>query len=150
MMDWADEKAEECFYEDGKRLLSREELPAVSHRAAQGRPLHHHRRHSTHRQDRKGRMGMSENETPEWQTMETAPRDGTPVDLCWMENGKVAESYGPMVWNQFANNAPFQNEKGIWACHGRDGRLLFTWSESHPDGAPQFWRFTHHTGNRAG
>lgn len=78
-------------------------------------------------------------EMMDWQPIETAPRDGTAVALCWMENGKVAESFAPMVWNQFAENPLYQRGKGIWACHAKSGELLFTWTESHPDGAPTHW-----------
>jgi hypothetical protein len=75
-----------------------------------------------------------------WFDIKSAPRDGTPVDLCWTENGEIAEQYGPMVWNVFAGNPLVQSGKGIWACHSKTGEILFTWSESNPDGSPEFWR----------
>lgn len=76
----------------------------------------------------------------EWQTIETAPRDGSLVDLTWLDNGRPQEIY-PMCWNQFAENRAFQDGKGIWAMHNREtGALLCTWSEQHPDGAPTHWR----------
>ncbi len=76
----------------------------------------------------------------EWQPIETAPRDGTPVTLTWIENGKPQEIYPNMVWNRFAGNSLVQSGKGIWAIHGMDGRILTTWSEENPDGAPTHWK----------
>ena len=76
----------------------------------------------------------------DWQPIETAPKDGTPVTLTWMENGKPQEIYPGMVWNAFASNPMVQGGKGIWALHGKSGQLLMTWSDEDPDGAPTHWR----------
>lgn len=76
----------------------------------------------------------------EWQPIDTAPRDGTEIELTWMENGKPQEIY-PMRWNAFASNNLVQDGKGIWAMHSRiNNALLMTWCEQNPDGAPTHWR----------
>jgi hypothetical protein len=76
----------------------------------------------------------------EWQLIETAPRDGTEIELTWMENGRPQEIY-PMRWNFFAGNKLVQDHKGIWALHNRDNNaIMATWSEQDPDGAPTHWR----------
>lgn len=76
----------------------------------------------------------------EWQSMDTAPRDGSMIDLTWMDNDRPQEIY-PMCWNQFAENQIVQRGKGIWAIHSKtNGALLMTWCEQDPDGAPTHWR----------
>ena len=78
----------------------------------------------------------------EWQPIETAPRDGTEVSLTWMENGEPQEIYHGMRWNTFAGNPLVQDGKGIWAIQSpATGKLLMTWSEENPDGAPTHWRY---------
>lgn len=75
-----------------------------------------------------------------WHPISTAPRDGTVVDLTWMEDGHPQEIFS-MCWNQFAGNPLVQSGKGIWAMHSRvSGRILATWCEQDPDGAPTHWR----------
>lgn len=82
-------------------------------------------------------MGL---EVSEWQPIETAPRDGTEVELTWLENGRPQEIW-PLCWNRFATNHLVQDHKGIWAMHDRlTGALVMTWSEENPDGAPTHWR----------
>lgn len=75
----------------------------------------------------------------DWQPIETAPRDGTPVQLTWMEKGRPQEIW-ILCWNQFATNHLVQDHKGIWALHDRrTGELVLTWCEDDPDGAPTHW-----------
>lgn len=75
----------------------------------------------------------------EWKPIETAPRNGTEIELTWMVDGKPQEIW-PMAWNQFATNPLVQSHKGIWAMHDRrNGALLITWTESG-DGGPTHWR----------
>ena len=72
----------------------------------------------------------------DWQTMDSAPRDGTPVELTWMENGKPQEIW-PMRWCHIQRNEFFAPGKvGMWTLLG--GGL--TWNDDHPDGAPTHWR----------
>lgn len=76
----------------------------------------------------------------DWQPISTAPRDGSEVELTWMDDGKPQEIY-PMRWNRFAENPLFQDGKGIWAMHSRTtNEIYLTWTESDPDGAPTHWR----------
>ena len=77
----------------------------------------------------------------EWNpNMDEAPRDGTEVELTWMEDGEPQEIW-PMRWNPFASNLIAQPHRGLWAMHDRySGALLCTWTESRPDGAPTHWR----------
>jgi len=75
-----------------------------------------------------------------WKPIKTAPRDGTKVSLTWMEGGKPQEVFHGFQWNPFASNNLVQDEKGMWAIHGRDGALLMTWYEKDPDGAPTHWK----------
>lgn len=83
---------------------------------------------------------MSDLNDSEWQPISTAPRDGTVIDLTWMENGRPQEIY-PMRWNPFAENKLVQDHRGLWAMHSQiNGALLVTWSEDYPDGAPTHWR----------
>lgn len=74
-----------------------------------------------------------------WHPMRTAPRDGTIIVLAWFEDGKPAEQW-PMRWNPRGKNLLVQEHAGIWETP--DGSL--TWSEEHPDGAPDAWRYESH------
>lgn len=73
----------------------------------------------------------------DWQPIETAPRDGTVIDLTWMEDGKPAEIW-PMQWGHIQQNGLFPGQVGMWVA--TDGSC--TWSETHTDGAPTHWRLS--------
>lgn len=60
----------------------------------------------------------------DWQPIDTAPRNGMLVDLCWMDDGKVQETFSPMYWNG-----------RVWQLKGSE----LVWSESE-DGGPTHWR----------
>jgi hypothetical protein len=71
----------------------------------------------------------------DWQPIATAPRDGTEVDLTWMEDGQPQEVW-PMRWNIFQKGMG-----GIWAMQSKtSGALLCTWSEEDPSEGPTHWR----------
>lgn len=73
-----------------------------------------------------------------WHPISTAPRDGTVVDLTWMEDGQPQEVW-PMCWSLFAG-AGMKN-KGIWVMRSSlSGGVLCTWAEEDPDCAPTHWR----------
>lgn len=72
----------------------------------------------------------------DWQDINTAPRDGTVVELTWMENGKAQEIW-PCQWCHIQRNALFAPGKvGMWTVP--DGSM--TWNDSNPVGAPTHWR----------
>lgn len=76
----------------------------------------------------------------DWRPISTAPRDGTEIELTWLENGRAQEVY-PMRWEPETQNRLVQDHPGIWALRNRlTGDVVFTWSESDPDGAPTHWR----------
>lgn len=65
-----------------------------------------------------------------WPSIETAPRDGTPVRL-WARDAMMV----PMRWNVSGRNSLVQPGEGIW--EHPSGEL--TWSEYDPAGAPTHW-----------
>lgn len=71
-----------------------------------------------------------------WQPLSSAPRDGTVVELTWMDDGKPQEIW-PMQWAHIQRNDLFASGVvGMWVVP--DGSL--TWTEHNPDGAPTHWR----------
>lgn len=68
----------------------------------------------------------------EWRQIETAPRDGTIVEVMDPECGTFT-----MRWNPAGHNPICQHEygNGLWECPGNN----FTWSEDKGFG-PRYWR----------
>jgi hypothetical protein len=66
----------------------------------------------------------------DWRSIDTAPRDGTVVEV-------MADGFGPyeMMWNREGFNFLVSSEFGIWE-HTTGG---FTWSEEY-GGGPTHWR----------
>jgi hypothetical protein len=68
----------------------------------------------------------------DWRSIETAPRDGTVIEVMDPDCGRFQ-----MRWNPAGHNPIFQREygNGIWECPGNN----FTWSEDEGAG-PRYWR----------
>lgn len=79
----------------------------------------------------------------EWIKIDTVPRDGTKVDLCWMENGVPQETYEGMEYDKDATNAAFPGVTGFWVFRVL-GAVRFTWSEAEnsegDEYGPTHWR----------
>jgi hypothetical protein len=72
----------------------------------------------------------------DWKTMDSAPRDGTIVELTWMDKGRPQEIY-PMQWGHIQKNGLFApGVTGMWVMPNGAA----TWTEHDPDGAPTHWR----------
>lgn len=67
-----------------------------------------------------------------WQTIDSAPRDGTEILLTWMEDDQP-QDIARMRWNPHATNFLFPGVVGMWDA------MTFTWTEHNPDGAPTHW-----------
>jgi hypothetical protein len=78
---------------------------------------------------------MAGSNLSEWQDISTAPKDGTTIELTWMENGRPQEVW-PCQWCHIQRNGLFPGKVGMWTVP--DGSM--TWNDSDPDGAPTHWR----------
>jgi len=72
----------------------------------------------------------------DWQTMESAPKDGTLIELTWMEKGEPQDTW-PMRWMHIMKNGLFPGKVGFWTTPC--GSL--TWNDENPAGAPTHWRY---------
>lgn len=73
-----------------------------------------------------------------WQPIETAPKDGTIIQIGWKEPGDAdMQEWFTMQWGDIQRNGLFPGKVGMWVAP--DGS--FTWNES-ADGGPTHWRPT--------
>jgi hypothetical protein len=71
-----------------------------------------------------------------WQPIETAPRDGTIIEITAFEpNGEPFEIW-PMGWQHIKKNGLFPGKVGMWSTPGGE----ITWNGSEEEGGPTHWR----------
>jgi hypothetical protein len=70
----------------------------------------------------------------DWQPIDTAPKDGTLLVLCWMDNGVPQETF-LMQWGHIQANGLFPGKVGMWVAP--DGS--FTWNDDG-GGGPTHWK----------
>lgn len=70
-----------------------------------------------------------------WFPLETAPKDGTVVELTVFDNGKPYEIW-PMKWGHIKRNGLFPDQVGMWMTP--DGEI--TWGGTEDQGGPTHWR----------
>lgn len=74
-----------------------------------------------------------------WQTLDSAPRDGTMVYLTVLVQGKPEEII-PMQWNPTATNELFPGIIGMWVMpDNSEIGYCMTWQDQ-ADGAPTHWK----------
>lgn len=71
----------------------------------------------------------------EWQDINSAPKDGSIIQLTWMEDGQPQEIW-PMMWGHIQKNAMFPGRVGMWIVP--DGSI--TWNDDGGAGGPTHWR----------
>jgi hypothetical protein len=69
----------------------------------------------------------------EWQPIDTAPKDGTVIELTWMDGGEPQEIW-PMQWSHTQRNGLFPGIVGMWVSP--DGSV--TWNSTRF--GPTHWR----------
>lgn len=72
----------------------------------------------------------------EWQPIETAPKDGTVIELTWFGQNGEPEEIWPMRWGHIQRNGLFPDSVGMWVMPNGEA----TWNDADPDGAPTHWR----------
>jgi hypothetical protein len=70
-----------------------------------------------------------------WHPIETAPKDGTVIELTWMD-GDAPQEIWPMQWGHIQRNGLFPDALGMWVSP--DGSV--TWNGTADDDGPTHWR----------
>lgn len=71
--------------------------------------------------------------TNNWQPIETAPRDGTEIIVCWIDGGYENDATY-MLWDDEGVNNMFPGVEGMW----RTASGSATWTE-HAGHGPTHW-----------
>lgn len=73
----------------------------------------------------------------EWNDISTAPRDGTEVELTWIDDNGPNEIW-PMKWDPDFRNGLFPDVVGFWVTPDES----LSWNE-RGDGGPTHWRHSY-------
>lgn len=70
-----------------------------------------------------------------WQSLDTAPRDGSVILLtAFEEDGEQFEVH-PMMWAHIQRNGLFPGKVGMWTAPGGE----YTWNGTPDEGGPTHW-----------
>jgi len=72
----------------------------------------------------------------EWRSIETAPKDGTVIELTWLGSNGEPQEIWPMQWCHIQRNGLFPGKTGMWTMPNGGA----TWNDDDPEGAPTHWR----------
>lgn len=70
----------------------------------------------------------------EWQTIDSAPKDGRTLRISWFY-GDLLQEWFTMRWDENAENGLFPGVKGMWAT--MDGSM--TWNGTPDQFGPTHW-----------
>lgn len=76
----------------------------------------------------------------DWQPMDTAPRDGSIIELTAIEADGTLFEIHPMQWAHIQMNGLFPGKVGMWTAPGGE----YTWNDDGRGGGPTHWRAPAH------